>query len=208
MNRKFIQNSNFVLHKILHSNNSFDVLKNFVEAFLKISIKSIKINANPIVNGKKSKDYGIVDMRVLTNKNEELNVGIQIVDGDYIQNKMFLYYAKIHSNQVLYGDKRKIARTVTINILDMKYFSSEKYHKIIRIRSNIINDSILETMELHVIELPKFNKNVSKNISDEDAWTMYFKGQNEDKITYLKQHKPKIYKLDKMLENYWKKEKI
>ena len=69
---------------------------------------------------------------------------------------MFLYYARVHTNQITYNDNRKIAKTVTINILDFNYFSSYNYHRKISIKTNIIDDNILETMEMHVIELPKF----------------------------------------------------
>lgn len=208
MNRKLIHNSNFILRKILNSNNCIDILKDLIESFLKIQIKEITINDLPIINGKKSKEYGIVDVRIKTKENEELNVGIQIIDGDYIQNKMFLYFAKIHSNQVFYNDNRKIARTITINILDMSYFGSDKYHRVIKIKTNIISDSILETMELHVLELPKFHKSIEDEISKKEAWTMYFKGQNEKETENAKEQNSKISKLDGLLEKYWENEKI
>lgn len=205
MNRKFIKNSNKILRKILNSNNCLDVLKNIVESFLNIKVEKIKIN-RPLEN-KNSKAYGIIDMRVST-KDEEINVGIQIIDGDYIQNKMFLYYAKIHSNQIFYNDGRKIARTATINILDMSFFSSNKYHKIIKIKTNLMNDNILETMELHVVELPKFNCQLNNESSDEKLWTAYLKGDNEEKQAYAISKNEKIKKLDSLLEEYWRKEII
>lgn len=207
MNRKFIENSNKILRKILNSNNCLDILKNIVESFLNIKIEKIQINQSPEIENKNSKIYGIVDMRVTTN-NEELNVGIQIIDGDYIQNKMFLYYAKIHSNQIFYNDGRKIARTATINILDLPFFSSNRYHKIIKIKTNLINDNILETMELHVIELPKFNKILNNESSDEKLWTAYLKGDSIEKIDFAKNKNPQINKLDSLLEEYWQKEII
>ena len=206
MNRKIIKNSNCILRKILNSNNNLDILKDFIESFIKIEIKEISINETPIIDNKESKKYGIVDVRIKTESEEELNVGIQIIDGDYIQNKMFLYYAKIHSNQVLYEDNRKIAKTITINILDMRYFSTINYHKVIKIKTNIMNDSILETMEMHVIELPKFNI-YSDEMTNKELWTGYLNG-NDVFINKAKKDNKQIKKLDKLLENYWKEEQI
>lgn len=205
MNRKFIKNSNKILRKILNSDNCLDILKNIVESFLNIKIQKIQINQS--LENKNSKLYGIVDMRVTT-KDEELNVGIQIIDGDYIQNKMFLYYAKIHSNQIFYNDGRKIARTATINILDMPFFSSNKYHKIIKIKTNLINDNILETMELHVVELPKFDSQLNNESSNEKLWTAYLKGDSEENVNFAKNKNMQICKLDSLLEEYWRKEII
>lgn len=208
MNRKFIKNSNVILSEILRSKENLDILKDFIQTFLKIKISKISINESPIIEGKKTKEYGIVDVRVTTKEQEELNIGIQIIDGDYIQNKMLLYYAKIHSNQLFYNDDRKIAKTLTINILDIPYFNSGTYHKIIKIKTNVLNDSILETIELHVLELPKFLKSNKKNISNEEAWMMYLKETAEEDLNLAKEKNINIRKLDEILKQYWKKEII
>ena len=210
MNRKFVSKSNLVLSKILNSNNCLDILKDFIETILKVKIKNITLN-----NPKENKYYssttyysmGIVEVRIQT-EDEELNVGIQIIDGNYVQNKMFLYYARVHTNQITYNDNRKIAKTVTINILDFNYFSSYNYHRKISIKTNIIDDNILETMEMHVIELPKFKMLNLSNIKKEEAWIGYFQGQNLKLIQISKEKFSKISKLDELLEKYWKEEKI
>ncbi len=210
MNRKFVSKSNLVLSKILNSNNCLDILKDFIETILKVKIKNITLN-----NPKENKYYssttyysmGIVEVRIQT-EDEELNVGIQIIDGNYVQNKMFLYYARVHTNQITYNDNRKIAKTVTINILDFNYFSSYNYHRKISIKTNIIDDNILETMEMHVIELPKFKMLNLSNIKKEEAWIGYFQGQNLKLIQLSKEKFSKISKLDGLLEKYWKEEKI
>lgn len=198
MNRKFVSKSNLVLSKILNSNNCLDILKDFIETILKVKIKNITLN-----NPKENKYYssttyysmGIVEVRIQT-EDEELNVGIQIIDGNYVQNKMFLYYARVHTNQITYNDNRKIAKTVTINILDFNYFSSYNYHRKISIKTNIIDDNILETMEMHVIELPKFKMLNLSNIKKEEAWIGYFQGQNLKLIQLSKEKFSKISKLD------------
>ena len=210
MNRKFVSKSNLVLSKILNSNNCLDILKDFIETILKVKIKNITLN-----NPKENKYYssttyysmGIVEVRIQT-EDEELNVGIQIIDGNYVQNKMFLYYARVHTNQITYNDNRKIAKTVTINILDFNYFSSYNYHRKISIKTNIIDDNILETMEMHVIELPKFKMLNLSNIKKEEAWIGYFQGQNLKLIQLTEEKFSKISKLDELLEKYWKEEKI
>ena len=208
MNRKFVKNSNLILRKVLQSTDCQEILKDLIESIVRIKIKRIIINGNPLQIYQTNKVYGIVDVRVTTEKNEEINIGIQIIDGDYIQNKMFLYYAKIHSNQVLYDDNRKVARTITINILDMSYFNSIQYHRIIKIKTNILNDNFLETMELHVLELPKYNKDLTEKISSKDAWMLYLKGKDAYTIKRAKMINENIKKLDDKINNYWKKEKI
>ncbi len=204
MNRKFILNSNLVLRKVLNSKNAQNIIADFIETFLHIHISTLKINKNP----NNSKNYGIVDVRLITKENKELNVGIQIIDGDYIQSKMLLYYAKIHSNQILYEDGRRLAKTITINILDIPFFSSLNFHKLIKLKTNIINDNIFETVEMHIIELPKFNKEEVIELTKEEAWTAYFKGEDMELIEKAKAKYEHIRKLDEVLLKYWEDEKI
>ena len=206
MNRNFIKNSNLVLHKILNSKKAKNIIADFIETFLNISISTLKINQNP--NPNNGRVYGIIDVRVLTKENEEFNVGIQIVDGGYIQSKMLLYYAKIHSNQVLYNDGRKFTKTITINILDMIFFSSNSFHKTIKLKTNTINDYILETVEMHVLELPKLYIGKRRKITKEEAWIIYLKGENSEIIEKIKNKYKYIGELDFLLEKYWKEENI
>ena len=69
-------------------------------------------------------------------------------------------------------------------------------------------NNILETMEMHVIELPKFKMLNLSNIKKEEAWIGYFQGQNLKLIQLSKEKFSKISKLDELLEKYWKEEKI
>ena len=204
MNRKFILNSNLVLRKVLNSKKAQNIIADFIETFLHINISTLKINKNP----NNIKNYGIVDVRLITKENEELNVGIQIIDGDYIQSKMLLYYAKIHSNQVLYEDGRRLAKTITINILDMPFFSSLNFHKLIKLKTNVINDNILETVEMHIIELPKLQEEDTIELTKEEAWTAYFKGEDMKLIEKAKAKYEYIRQLDELLLKYWEDEKI
>ncbi len=51
MNRKFISNSNYVFRKILNSEESLSILKNFIEAILNIKNKRNRIKS--ILNKKR-----------------------------------------------------------------------------------------------------------------------------------------------------------
>lgn len=211
MNRNFISNSNLVLRKILNSEKNLDIIQDFIETFLDIKIEEIYLN--PYLKSKENylpseEKFGIADVRVKMTNREEINVGIQWIDGYYIQNKMLLYYAQIHSNQLEYDFNRKIAKTITINILDFEYLRSNKYHQKIYIKSNPNKYGEIEKFELHVIELPKFNENLITNIDRESAWMIYLLGDRKDLITKILNKYKIINKLDKLLDEFWKNEKM
>lgn len=210
MNRKFVSKSNRVLRKILNSENSLDIVQDFIETFLKIKIQEIKLN--PYLNIRSNylpsdENFGIVDVRIKT-KEEELNIGIQFIDGYYIQNKMLLYYMYIHSNQIYYNDKRKLSRTITINLLDFNYFKHQKYLSKLSIPSNSKENILSKEIEMYVIELEKFINKHSTNISKQEAWLSYLKGDNLQLKDEILNKFDKIRKLDDLLNEYWKEETI
>ena len=184
MNRKFISNSNYVFRKILNSEESLSILKNFIEAILNIKIEEIELN--PYLTKKEKylpseEKFGIADVRIKTNENEEMNVGIQFIDGIYVQTKMLLYYSQIHLNQQEYDDNREFAKTITINLLDFNYFASKEYEKTIRIKTNQ-GDIQLEEIEMKAIELPKFRKANPDMNEKINQWLAFIDDDNKELV--------------------------
>jgi len=211
MNRNFVSNSNLVLRKVLNSKDNLDIIQDFIETFLHIKIKEITLN--PYLKSKEKylpseEKFGIADVRIKLTNSEEMNIGIQWIDGYYIQNKILLYYAQIHSNQLEHNSNRENVKTVTINLLDFEYFKSSNYHQTKYIDSNPDKNGNKERLEFHILELPKFNKNIITNINKEDAWMIYLKGEREDLVNYVTRKYEKINKLDKLLKKYWENEKM
>ena len=210
MNRKFISNSNYVFRKILNSEDCLGILKDFVGAMLDIKINKIELNPYLIKKEKylpKEENFGIADVRLTTNENEEINVGIQFIDGIYVQTKMLMYYSQIHLNQLEYKDNREFAKTITINLLDFKYFASKGFEKTIRIKTNEGNIQ-LEEIEMKAIELPKFRCNDENNMKKKEQWLQYLKGCDNGTTEKIKKQNKYIKKLDEKVERYWLGEKM
>ena len=206
MNKKLISKSNYVLRKVLNSKENLYILKDFIETFLSIKIQEIKLN--PYLESKSNylpleENFGIADVRVKLENQEELNIGIQFIDGYYAENKMLLYYAQIHTNQLEYDDGRKLVKTITINLLDYDYLKSDSYFTKITIPSKIE-----EKIELYVLELPKIKVSSYKNLTKKEAWTLYLYGANKEICSNIFKQFQEIKKLDDLLEEYWKNETI
>ena len=191
MNRKFVSKSNRILRKVLNSEENLDILQDFIEAFFNIKIKEITLN--PYLQRKSN--------YLPSEEQEEMNIGIQFIDGYYAQNKMLLYYAQIHSNQLDYEDNRKMVKTTTINILDFCYLKSVEYFNKI-----VIPSKSESQIELYVLELPKFIFHQSKIIDRREAWMVYLCGRQEKMIQEVVKQFDKIKKLDYLLEKYWQNE--
>lgn len=209
MNRKFISHSNFVLRKVLNSKENLDIIQDFIEAVLNIEIEEIELN--PYLKSKAKylpteENFGIADVRIRLKNSQELNVGIQFIDGYYIENKILLYYAQIHTNQLEYDEDRKVASTITINILDFDYFEMADYHQKKYIETKIDRNGKNEKLEIHTIELPKFKYIKKIPISKEEEWMIYLSGNNSSLVKEVLKRNKKINKLNNLLQEYWEKE--
>ena len=116
---------------------------------------------------------------------------------------MLLYYAQIHSNQLEYKDNRKFVKTVTINLLDFCYLKTKEYCSRVVIPSKTENQ-----IELYVLELPKFQISSNPAANKTEAWMTYLCGKQEEEIKKILRKFDKIRKLDDLLENYWKNERM
>ena len=205
MNRKFVSKSNFVLRKVLNKDESIDILKELIELILEIKIETAKIN--PYLENRKDflpseENFGIADLRIKTIENEEFNIGIQMIDGEHIFTKMLLYYAQIHVNQLEYDD-REIAKTITINILDFIFLKKMDYHSRLILEEEKMSNVIRDNLQMHIIELPKFNKDTNQEFTLKEAWISYLKGENIEEALNKSE---KIKKLDYLLKLYWREE--
>ena len=206
MNRKFVAKSNFVLRRVLNTEENVDILKEFIEVVLNLEIKEAKIN--PYLEKIKNhlpaeENFGIADLRIKTIENEERNVGIQIIDGEHVLTKMLLYYAQIHGNQLEYDEDREIAKTNTINILDFVLNKDLDYHSKMVLSKETMSNILDDYFEIHILQLPKFKIINSKNMTLKQAWMSYLKGENIEETIKKSE---KIKKLDTLLGKYWSEE--
>lgn len=212
MNRKFISNSNYILRRIFEIEKNLDIVKDFIEAFLKIKISEIEFNSYKKFSSNKipsNSNLGFVSVRIKGENNKENNIGIQFIDGFYIQTKLLLFSAQVHTNQLKDNYKRKIAKTITINILDFNIFKSSAYHKKLIINKKTTVKKLKECLEIHVIELQKFLSNSdNKQISKKEEWMIYLIGDDKAKIEQVMKKNEKIRKLDTLLNEYWNTEKV
>ena len=151
-----------------------------------------------------NKKSGIANVRITDDNSKEYNIGIQIVDGFYPQEKILLYGASIHANQGEYEEDESIVDTITINILGSRVFLTPNYHKIIEFPTEEVE--VGDKLIFHILQLPDYKKSVPEN--EEDQWIQYLKGENEEEIEKIKNNNDAIHKLDEELVNYWKNERI
>ena len=211
MNRFFIENSNTTLRKILNNEENLDIIQNLIESILNLKVK--KIILRPYLKEKsiylpKEDKYAIIIVRIIDEEDKQYNVGIQIMDGLYLQEKILTFGMSIFLNQTQYDDYNDKVDTLTINLLGFNGFRTKAFHKVITFLEgdDYDNLNLRDEIKLHTIELPKFNKNTIE--TKEDEWITYFKGEDTELIDKIKEKNQYIKKLDDLLLDYWKNEVV
>ena len=199
MNQYLYCNRNYILRKILNTEERADIIKDLIEAILEIKIKEILINPYVKKNEKylpREENFGVVDVRIKTDELQDYNVGIQFLDGKHIQTKIALYYLYVHSNQIFYND-------------DFPYqYKSSDYHEIAILNKFKSIDFREEEAEAHMIELPKFKVSDLNNLTKAEQWIGYIKGENQKLINEIISKNMYIKKLNELVQEYWNNETI
>jgi len=99
---------------------------------------------------------------------------MQMLAFRYYEKRILYYWAKLHQQQFHEGqDYLELQPTISISFLDHVLFpDAANYHWHFR----LLDDSLrcfTSDIDLHVIELPKFNKSAEELASDLDVW-LYF----------------------------------
>lgn len=194
-----------MLKQIWSNKSNIFFLKDFIESMLDIQIKEINIMPYLEKMAKylpAKENFGIVNVRVKTISDEEINVGIQTIDGYYIQNKLLLYYAQIHENQLEYEQNKFKTTTITINLLDFDIIKENNdYYNIIKLQSKDCE------FLMHTVELNKFRNSVKDIKNKKEAWIAYI--ANDDLLADVATKKYSTIKgFDNSVENYLLNEKM
>ncbi|MDP4144944.1 MAG: PD-(D/E)XK nuclease family transposase [Bacillota bacterium] len=78
-------------------------------------------------------------------------------------------------------------KTIGINVLDFNYLDGEDYHNKYKLYNSKTSKEFTDLLELHFIELRKFDKGVSEIRSSLDRWTAFLNNAYE----YSKNRMPK-----------------
>jgi len=154
----------------------------------------------------------IVDIKAKGETGKKYNIEIQISnDADYDKRALY-YWAKIYTEQLETGQTYKhLSKAIGIHILNFKsVFDSDKYHNVFRVKEDETGEPFFNDLELHTIELQKFDNNTDSDLDEIlakvkgsiDMW-MAFLSRHElfDKNNLPKQfNKPVIKKALKVLE--------
>lgn len=174
----------FVFKRIFGNENNPRILISFLNAVIKPKdlIETVQIMNNDIDKESIEDKFSRLDIKAKTNKNELINIEIQIKDEHNMVKRSLYYWSKMFESQLTEGKKYDtLAKTICINILNFKCLKTKEAHSIYRLKEINTNEELTDLQEIHFIELPKLPKN--EEIKDVfDAWMEFIENPISNKL--------------------------
>ena len=207
--------------KIFGSEDNKSVLMSFLNATLKPKeeIVSVELKNTDIEKEYVKDKFLRLDVKATTNKNETINIEIQLKDEHNMIQRTLYYWSKLYEEQIGEGDfYNKLNRTVCINILNFKYLKNDRFHNVYRLKEIETNEELTDIEEIHFIEIPKLKGVDLKEEKDMlKVWIEFLRDPESEVIRSVEMNneeirraKDKLYKLsqdEKERELYFIREK-
>ena len=197
----------YIFKRVFAYKGNESVLKDFLEALLKIEIKGIKITNPEIIPYEKGEKRGLLDIKAEINDGTMLDVEMQMKNERNTEERATEYMGKMISEQLQVGDSyQKLKKSIVIFITNYNFLNRNSYHSVGRMKFDKtlkdeyvdmgfkIEDEIASKyIEVHYIELPKFKKRELSKFTKLDQWMCIFT-QNKEGIMLAEKENKEIEK--------------
>ena len=193
----------YIFKRVFAYKGNESVLKDFLEALLKIEIKRIKITNPEIIPYEKGEKRGLLDIKAEINDGTMLDVEMQMKNERNTDERATEYMGKMISEQLQVGeDYQNLKKSIVIFITNYNFLKRNSYHSIGRMKfDKTIEDEYVNLgydkedevaskyIEVHYIELPKFKKKELSKFTKLDQWMCIFTQNREGIMLAEKENK-------------------
>ena len=183
----------YVFKRVFSYEGNESVLKDFLEAVLKIKIKKVEVKNPELIKNSKKDKKGILDIKVEMDNNVIIDIEMQAKDEKNIIERSTTYTGKMIASQLQQAETYGILRkTIFIGILNFNYIKRNSYHNVGKMKFEETEQEEYVDMgykeeetiaspfiEMHFIELPKFRKKKPGIDTKLDQWLWFLSGKEE-----------------------------
>ena len=175
--------NDYVFKRIFGQKGNEDITRGFLKAVTKVEYNNIDLEDTPILeSGLIENKMGILDVKVVANKENNIDIEMQVTKSEYIAERILWYWSKLYAGSIEKGEGyNSTKKAICILIADFKLEKLkeiEKYHTKWNIREEEYKNIILtDRLELHRIELEKLERRNNKSKEEEELlnWCKFIK---------------------------------
>ncbi len=178
-NRKY-NPMNDVLFKFIFANEDRkQVTIDFLNAVLnrqeQKTIKDIQFKNSEIVPLFEEDKLTRFDIFCVTEDGTQIDVEVQVVNKKNMERRTLFYWSQMYLMNLNKGEKyQDLKPAITINILRYNIFPEDSFHSMYSIYNMETHRRLNEDMELHFLEVPKFQKKPISEMTRMEKWLAYF----------------------------------
>ena len=137
--------------------------------------------------------YAILDVKATLSDGTRVDIEIQVVDQYNMEQRTLYYLSRLYSEQLTEGGKyTDLNKAITINILNFNLIPNKRYHNQYLLKEIETNEIFSDLLQVHTIELQKFNKTAAEINDDLESWVEFLKEPNEEVVEMLAERVPEI----------------
>ena len=168
----------FTFKKLFGIEENKDLLISFINSIIskKDQVKDIVLK-NPYNHKNYGKDkLSILDIKAIDEKGNWFNIEMQIIDQEYYDKRALYYWARVYNQQLTHGvNYDNLRKTISINILNFNCLEEKEYHNVYKIINLKSKKEFLDHLEIHFIELEKYNKEANEVKTLLEKWIIFLK---------------------------------
>lgn len=194
-----------VFQKLFGNNENKEILISFLNSILvkagNRKIVDVKIEEKKLdISMIKDEKISILDIYVTTDDNTHINVEMQIVNEYNMIKRTLFYWSKMLMKQLSKGEEySKLQKTITINLIDFGMFTSEEFHTHCHIYDDCSKKLITDLLELHFIEMRKFEESVIIEDEKLHKWLSFIINPNSEEAAKMAMFDAEIGKAKEIL---------
>jgi predicted transposase/invertase (TIGR01784 family) len=202
--------NDYIFKKLFGENEVKDNLIAFLNAVLDKKDRDRLVTLEIVDNKELTRELindktGILDVRAKTEDGTQIDIEVQLTNQHNMDKRTLFYWGKLFNEKIAKGeDYKNLKKVITINILDFDYINLDKFHTKFHLWEDESKDYILtDLVEIHFVELPKFNKLEEKNLKEDrlQRWLTFFnKDISEEKLKELVELDTDIKRAEERLE--------
>lgn len=189
------------------------ILKDFLEAILKIKLKNVQVLNAEIPKDILNEKGSVLDIRAELDNKRLVDIEMQVQDKGNISKRSTVYMSKNIATQIKTSEDYKLLKpSIVINILSFNRYKRNSYHSIAHMKFEKTSEEAYvdlgykkedqlatNVLEMHFIELPKFVKKNPEIKNKLDEWLWLIVGR-EDKVEMSKLDNPEVKKAMKLVD--------
>lgn len=195
--------NDFVFKKVFGKKGNESILKDLLEAILKIKIKKIELQTEVELERELIDDKtGVLDIEATIDDNTIIDIEMQMRNRYNMKERSLFYWAGLYYTGLKKkGEYKENKRVITINIVNFDMFKEGPYHEKIELRREYKNILLTNKLEIHFIQLSKFLKEGQEEKDKKMwQWLTFICNKNRKEVERVMKENKEIEKANEELE--------